>query len=144
MTVADLPEFPIAISNGNSFYGEFIDQPITGDEAWELVKERGGIDFDYNLPYDKSLFTFTGAAFVIDYADCDVKAIVGGTVEYAGWYQGWGQTILLHDENGHYWLYGHLGEVSVAEGDKVESGERIGHTGTSGLADHQLFAMRVG
>ncbi len=143
-TVADLPEFPKAISNGNGFYGEFLDTPITGDEAWELVKERGGIDFDYNLPYDKSLFTFTGAAFVIDYADCDVKAIVGGTVEYAGWYQGWGQTILLHDENGHYWLYGHLGEISVAEGDKVESGEKIGHTGTSGLTNHQLFAMRVG
>ena len=143
-TVADLPEFPKAISNGNGFYGEYLDTPITGDEAWELVKERGGIDFDYNQPYDKSLFTFTGAAFVIDYADCDVKAIVGGTVEYAGWYIGWGQTILLHDENGHYWLYGHLGEISVAEGDKVESGEKIGHTGTSGLTDHQLFAMRVG
>lgn len=140
----DTPEFPIAISNGNGMYGEYLDTPLTGDGAWELVKERGDIDFDYNLPYDKSLFTFTGAAFVIDYADCDVKAIVGGTVEYAGWYIGWGQTILLHDENGHYWLYGHLGEISVAEGDKVESGERIGHTGTSGLTDHQLFAMRVG
>ena len=140
----DTPEFPEAIGNGNGLYGEYLDTPLTGEEAWELVKERGGIDFDYNLPYDKSLFTFTGAAFVIDYADCDVTAIVGGTVEYAGWYIGWGQTILLHDENGHYWLYGHLGEVSVAEGDKVESGEKIGHTGTSGLTDHQLFAMRVG
>ena len=138
------PEFPIAVSNGNGFYGEFLDPPITGDEAWELVKQRGGIDFDYNLPYDKSLFTFTGAAFVIDYADCDVKAIVGGTVEYAGWYPGWGQTVLLQDENGHYWLYGHLGEISAAEGDKVERGAKLGHTGTTGNTTNQLYALRVG
>lgn len=58
-TVADLPEFPIAIDNGNGFYGEYLETPLTGEEAWALVKERGGIDFDYDLPYDKSLFTYT-------------------------------------------------------------------------------------
>ena len=144
-TVADLPEFPIEISNGNGLYGEYLDTPLTGDEAWELVKERGGIDFDYNLPYDKSLFVFDGCEFYINYADCDVTALVGGTVEFSGFYKGWGNTVLIHDENGHYWLWGHLAkELNVAEGDTVEAGEKIGHTGSSGYALCQCYAMRVG
>ena len=142
---AALPEFPKAISNGNGFYGEFLDTPITGDEAWELVKERGGIDFDYNLPYDKSLFVFDGCQFYINYADRDVTALVGGTVEFAGYYNGWGNSVLIRDDNGHYWLWGHLAkELNVAEGDTVVAGEKIGHTGSSGYAFCQCYAMRVG
>ena len=140
-----LPEFPKAISNGNGFYGEFLDTPITGDEAWELVKERGGIDFDYNLPYDKSLFVFDGCEFYINYADRDVTALVGGTVEFAGYYNDWGNSVLIRDDNGHYWLWGHLAkELNVAEDDTVVAGEKIGHTGQSGYAFCQCYAMRVG
>ena len=109
------------------------------------MKERGGIDFDYNLPYDKSLFTFTGAAFVIDYADFDVTALAGGTVEFVGFYYGWGNTVLILDENGHYWLYGHLAkDLNIAQGDTVEAGVKLGHTGSTGVTDHQRYAMRVG
>ena len=140
-----LPEFPKAISNGNGFYGEYLDTPITGDEAWELVKERGGIDYDYPFPYDKSIFKFTGTEFCIDYADFDVTALVGGTVEFAGFYQGWGNTVLILDDNGHYWLYGHLAkDLNVAQGNTVETGVKLGHTGSTGVTDHQRYAMRVG
>ncbi|MBP3856509.1 MAG: M23 family metallopeptidase [Ruminiclostridium sp.] len=142
---AQLPEFPIAISNGNGLYGEYLDTPLTGDEAWELVKERGGIDYDYPFPYDKSIFKFTGTEFCIDYADFDVTALVGGTVEFAGFYQGWGNTVLIHDENGHYWLYGHLAkDLNIAQGDTVEAGVKLGHTGSTGVTDHQRYALRVG
>lgn len=147
-TVADLPEFPIAISNGNGFYGEFLDTPITGDEAWELVKERGGIDIDYPLPYDKSLFTFDGCSFYIDWADCDATAITGGTVVYAGWYNGFGYTVVILDENGHYWMYYHLEyqyeDTKLKAGDTVNAGDIIGHTGSSGFAVNQRYSMRVG
>ncbi len=143
-TEAALPEFPAVIGN-NEFYGELLEAPITGDEAWELVKERGGIDYDYPFPYDKSIFKFTGTEFCIDYADFDVTALAGGKVEFAGFYQGWGNTVLILDDNGHYWLYGHLAEeLNTAQGDTVKAGDIIGHTGTSGLTDHQLFSMRVG
>lgn len=140
-----LPEFPIAVSNGNGLYGEYLETPLTGDEAWELVKERGGIDTDYPFPYDKSIFKFTGTEFCIDYADCDVTALAGGTVEYAGFYYGWGNTVLILDENGHYWLYGHLAkDLNIAQGDTVEAGVKLGHTGSTGFTDHQHYAMRVG
>lgn len=137
------PEFPDSVKN-DDFYGEFLDQPLVGDEAWELVKERGGIDLDYPFPYDKSLFVFDGAEFYINYADCDVTALVGGTVEFAGWYLGFGQTVLIHDENGHYWQFSHLSEISAEQGDTVEAGDKVGHTGTSGVAFCQCYAMRVG
>ncbi len=143
-TVADLPEFPIAIDNGNGFYGEYLETPLTGEEAWELVKERGGIDFDYDLPYDKSLFTYNGCEFCIEYADCDVTAFVGGTVEYSGWCSGYGLAVLIRDDNGHYWFWGHLSEVSAAEGDTVCAGDVIGHTGSTGYATNQRYAMSVG
>lgn len=144
-TPEDRFTLPDAVADRNGFYGEYLDTPITGDEAWELVKERGGIDFDYNLPYDKSLFVFDGCEFYINYADCDVTALVGGTVEFTGWYYGWGNSVLIRDDNGHYWLWGHLAkELNVAEGDTVEAGEKIGHTGSSGYALCQCYAMRVG
>ena len=88
---------------------------------------------------------FDGCEFYINYADCDVTALVGGTVEFSGFYKGWGNTVLIHDENGHYWLWGHLAkELNVAEGDTVEAGEKIGHPGSSGYALCQCYAMRVG
>ena len=135
---------PDAVSNNNDFYGEYLGTPLTGDEAWELVKERGGIDFDFPLPYDKNLFVFDGCEFYINYADCDVTALVGGTVEFAGWHYGWGNSVLIRDDSGHYWFWGHLSKLNVAEGDTVEAGAKIGHTGSSGYAFCQCYAMRVG
>ena len=136
---------PEVIRDRSDFYGKYLETPLTGDEAWELVKELGGIDFDFPLPYDKNLFVFDGCEFYINWADCDVTAFVGGTVEFAGWYYGWGNSVLLHDDNGHYWFWGHLAkELNVAEGDTVEAGAKIGHTGSSGITHCQSYAMRVG
>ena len=140
-----LPDLPEAVSTDNDFYNELLAVPIRGDEAWELVKERGGIDYDYPFPYDRSLFTFTGRAFVLYGADCDVTALAGGTVEFADWYRGWGKIVLIHDENGHYWLYSHLAEeLNVGKGDTVETGDKIGHTGSTGMTNTQCYMMHVG
>ncbi len=140
-----LPDLPEAVSTDNDFYNELLAVPIRGDEAWELVKQRGGIDYDYPFPYDRSLFTFTGRAFVLYGADCDVMALAGGTVEFADWYRGWGKIVLIHDENGHYWLYSHLAEeLNVGKGDTVETGDKIGHTGSTGLTNTQNYMMHVG
>ena len=109
------------------------------------MKERGGIDTDYPFPYDKSMFKFTGTEFCIEYADFDVTALAGGTVEYAGFYKGWGVTVIILDENGHYWLYGHLAkDPNVAQGDMVNAGDIIGHTGSTGWTEHKHYALRVG
>ena len=57
--------------------------------------------------------------------------------------------ILLHSDiyEGHdlYTLYGHLSEISVAEGDEVSLGQKIGKVGSSGAADgpHLHFEVRL-
>ena len=57
--------------------------------------------------------------------------------------------ILLHSDiyEGHdlYTLYGHLSEISVAEGDEVSLGQTIGKVGSSGAADgpHLHFEVRL-
>ncbi len=136
---------PEALCNGNGFYGPFLDEPIVGDDAWALVKERSGTDLDYILPFDKNLFVFDGAEFFIyGEADCDVTALVGGTVESVGYKGGFGLSVLICDDNGHYWFWYHLSKANVSEGDTVEAGTKIGHTGSSGVADRQRLAMRVG
>ena len=138
-----IPE--ILTSNGG-IYCTFLEETLTGDDAWAYVQELGETDIYYSLPYDKSAFVFTGYSFEIFGADCEVTALVGGTVEFAGYNTGFGSCVLILDENGHYWLYYHLklNDIRVNEGDAVSAGDALGHTGTTGITTGQHYAMRVG
>jgi len=66
-----------------------------------------------------------------------VYAAAAGTVEYAGWNgptetSGYGQMILIDHHNGYTTLYGHLSRLDVSSGDKVQAGQEIGISGTTG------------
>ena len=66
-----------------------------------------------------------------------VFAAAAGTIEYAGWNgptesSGYGQMILIDHHNGYVTLYGHLSRLDVSNGDKVQAGQEIGISGTTG------------
>lgn len=61
-----------------------------------------------------------------------VKSVAAGIVIYADWFKGYGQLVILEHGGGYSSLYGHLGEVYVKPGDKVECGFTIGEVGTAG------------
>lgn len=61
-----------------------------------------------------------------------IKAAAKGTVIFAGYYNGYGRTIIIDHGNSYKTLYGHNKELLVKKGDKVEKGQVIAKMGSSG------------
>ena len=63
-----------------------------------------------------------------------MQAIGAGRVVFAGYKGANGNMVQLRHSNGYESLYLHLSRVLVRTGDRVESGDRIGLVGMTGLA----------
>ncbi len=61
-----------------------------------------------------------------------IKAAASGIVAYAGWFGGYGYTVILAHPNGFYTLYAHLSKYVVKEGQKVYQGQVIAYEGSTG------------
>jgi len=74
-----------------------------------------------------------------------VHASNRGIVLFANFLGIYGNCIIIDHGLGVQSLYGHLSTIDVKEGDTVEKGQVLGHTGTTGLAggDHLHFTMLV-
>ena len=63
-----------------------------------------------------------------------VRSVGDGTVDFAGWQNGYGNVIQIHHSNDRTTLYGHLSRIDVRKGQRVEQGMRIGAVGATGWA----------
>ena len=74
-----------------------------------------------------------------------VRAARSGEVIVAGPRSGYGNTVVVYHGLGYSTLYAHLSAISVAVGDQVSSGDRIGSIGASGLSTgpHLHFELRI-
>jgi len=74
-----------------------------------------------------------------------VEASNTGIVIYAGELGIYGYTVIIDHGLGVMSLYGHLSKIKVKEGQKVDKGEEIGKTGSTGFAggDHLHFGILV-
>lgn len=72
-----------------------------------------------------------------------VPAANGGTVVFAGPLTIYGNTVVLDHGLGLQTLYGHLSSIDVQEGSRVQKGQVLGRTGTTGLAvgDHLHYEV---
>lgn len=62
-----------------------------------------------------------------------ILAAGAGTVRYADWTSGgYGEMVLIDHHNGYVTLYGHLSKLEVKHGDKVQAGQEIGVSGSTG------------
>ncbi|MEY3020589.1 MAG: hypothetical protein RLZZ272_1573 [Actinomycetota bacterium] len=73
-----------------------------------------------------------------------IRAARGGTVAFAGWMSGYGQTVILYHGDGLGTLYAHLSSFSVAQGASVSQGSVVGGVGMTGTATgpHLHFEVR--
>ncbi len=62
----------------------------------------------------------------------DAKVTAAGVVTKAGWNGGYGRMVEVDHGQGYSTRYGHLDEILVKTGDKVNAGDVIGKTGSSG------------
>ena len=78
-------------------------------------------------------------------AGTPVVAPAAGVITRAGWENGYGRVIEISHGYGFTTLYGHLQEIGVAEGARVERGQPIGRVGTTGRSTgpHLHYEVKV-
>ena len=74
-----------------------------------------------------------------------VVAAGSGTIISAGWFGGYGKAIVIQHNGIQQTLYGHLSEVFVQPGQRIEQGMVIGRVGSTGnsTGPHLHFESRV-
>jgi len=94
--------------------------PITGDQRFHSGLDIGG---DYGMP---------------------VHAAQSGTVTYAGWISGYGNTVIIDHGGGITTLYGHNQSLAVGVGQSVSQGDVISYCGSTGnsTGPHCHFEVR--
>lgn len=85
----------------------------------------------------------------VDYAaptGTPVRVVGDGTVEFAGWQNGYGNVVQIKHDKERTTLYAHLSRIDVRKGQRVEQGQHIGAVGATGWATgpHLHFEFRVG
>ncbi len=75
----------------------------------------------------------------------EVPAANHGLVALAHYFGIYGNTVVIDHGYGLMSLYSHLSSIAVKEGQEVERGQILGHTGATGLAggDHLHFTLMV-
>src|SRR5262245_24822915 len=78
-------------------------------------------------------------------AQAPIPASNRGVVLFANYLGIYGNCVVIDHGLGVQSLYGHMSTIDVKEGDTVEKGQRLGRTGTTGLAGgaHLHFTMLV-
>lgn len=73
-----------------------------------------------------------------------IRATADGTVRMAGPYGGYGQVVILTHAPPYETYYGHLSQVAVPKGGRIERGEVIGYAGSTGRATgvHTHYEIR--
>jgi len=84
----------------------------------------------------------------VDYAaptGTAVRSVGEGTVDFAGWRNGYGNVVEIVHAKERSTVYAHLSRMDVRKGQRIEQGQRIGAVGATGWATgpHLHFEFRV-
>ncbi|WP_330172538.1 transglycosylase family protein [Streptomyces sp. NBC_01498] len=87
----------------------------------------------------------TGVDFPVP-TGTSVKAVAAGTVVSAGWEGAYGYQVVIRHGDGKYSQYAHLSALNVRDGQRVNAGQRIARSGSTGnsTGPHLHFEMRTG
>ena len=118
------------------------------DKAYPYGGTRGGRlrphhGVEFNVPYNTPIYASASGTVVT--AGSDEELLLGETTNFYG-----KVVVIEHDSHWKgqavFTLYGHLNEVYVAEGQRVDALQLIGLSGATGVADgpHLHFEVRVG
>ena len=74
-----------------------------------------------------------------------VRAVGDGTVDFAGWQNGYGNIVVIKHAGDRETRYAHLSRIDARRGEHVAQGEQIGAVGATGWATgpHLHFEFRV-
>jgi len=86
----------------------------------------------------------TGVDMHAEYGTSIVSG-AAGVVVWAGWRDGYGNTVIIDHGNQYATLYAHQSVVHVSVGQRVEAGQAVGAVGSTGMSTgpHLHFEVRV-
>lgn len=78
-------------------------------------------------------------------AGTPIRAAKAGEVIYAGWLNGYGNTVVLDHGDGIATLYGHQSRIGSTEGQTLNQGDVLGFVGSTGhsTGNHLHFEVRI-
>lgn len=111
--------------------------------SWPL---RAAISSPYGMrlhPVHREMKMHTGIDLACG-SGTTIRAVAPGTVKFAGWMSGYGRIVILRHADGFETRYAHCSRFHVKRGDKVNTGDKIARSGSSGTATgpHLHFEVR--
>jgi len=97
---------------------------------------------NYKHPKLKTITQSLGIDIQSDYA-VPVNAVCNGIVSQITWMRGLGNLIMLNHYGGYYTVYAHLGDILVADGERVQAGQVIGNIGETGAVDVPILHFEI-
>lgn len=109
-----------------------VQAPLTSPFGWRIHPILGTERFHSGVDFGADFGTLISAA-------------EAGTVIFAGWSGGYGQTVILDHGGGMTTLYAHAQRLLVREGQFVQQGQPIAEVGSTGLSTgpHLHFEVRL-
>jgi murein DD-endopeptidase MepM/ murein hydrolase activator NlpD len=157
-------------TTGRVLAAEFINAGRTHQAVWYRGADGRGAYFDLSGQSKKRAFLASPMEFSrvtsgfsmrfhpilrtwrqhngVDYAaptGTPVRTVGNGTVDFAGWQNGYGNVVEIKHSNDRSTLYAHLSRIDVKKGQRVDQGARIGAVGSTGWSTgpHLHFEFRV-
>jgi murein DD-endopeptidase MepM/ murein hydrolase activator NlpD len=74
-----------------------------------------------------------------------IRSVGSGTVEFAGWQNGYGNAVEIRHGNGKSTFYAHMTRIDVRKGQRIDQGQNVGTVGSTGWSTgpHLHFEFRV-
>ncbi|MHB8687681.1 MAG: LysM peptidoglycan-binding domain-containing M23 family metallopeptidase [Candidatus Dormibacteraceae bacterium] len=121
--------------------GQFL-CPIAGAQ---IIQPFGPTSFAIEPPFGGYLHFHIGVDLLAGYGT-PIVAAAGGRVTAAGPADYYGIRVEVTDSFGLVEIYAHMSQVTVALGQEVQQGEKVGYVGSTGLSigAHLHFQLEVG
>ena len=104
---------------------------MKGKLNWPVAKGKVIRKFGENKNQKLKTVTVNYGIDIKSSSEQSVKCVAEGVVSVVEWLPGYGTVLILSHKGNYRTVYGHLGEVYVNEGDKVNVGGVIGKVGES-------------
>ena len=121
--------------------GQFV-CPILGSS---IIQGFGPSSFGLDAPYGGYLHFHQGVDIVGSYGT-PIDAAAGGKVTAVGYLGGFGLRVEVTDSYGLVEIYAHMSDASVAVGQLVQQGDKLGLVGSTGnsIGPHLHFQLEIG
>jgi septal ring factor EnvC (AmiA/AmiB activator) len=115
---------------------------LKGQLPWPL---GGKVVVHYGSQKDPTFNTpvFRNGIYIAAKVGNKAKAVHGGRVEYADWFKGYGQLVIVNHGGGYHSLYANLSEIFLHEGDIIEDRIDIGRVGDSSVIDRPSLYFEI-